>query len=70
MVGYALLWLNPKVGATILLLQMAGAIHVHLVAMKETPDKIVLQIILCVALVAVLLLTEEKKEEEKEEQKD
>ena len=55
-VGYTLLWSSPRLGAFLLTCYMGFGIHFHLVALKETPEKIILQFGLLAASVLVLLL--------------
>eukprot|EP00218_Dolichomastix_sp_CCMP3274_P014068 CAMPEP_0170148578 /NCGR_PEP_ID=MMETSP0033_2-20121228/39588_1 /TAXON_ID=195969 /ORGANISM="Dolichomastix tenuilepis, Strain CCMP3274" /LENGTH=169 /DNA_ID=CAMNT_0010385475 /DNA_START=8 /DNA_END=517 /DNA_ORIENTATION=- len=42
--GLAMMWFGPKkLGALVIAVVMAGAIHFHLTKMKDEPDKLVLQ---------------------------
>ena len=55
-VGYTLLWSSPRLGALWLTVYMGFGLHFHLTFLKDPPEKIVLQLVLCASSALVLLL--------------
>ena len=55
-VGYTLLWSSPRLGALWLTVFMGFGLHFHVTVMKDTPDKLALQIALFASSLLVLLL--------------
>ena len=55
-VGYTLLWSSPRLGALWLTVFMGFGLHLHIVFLKETPDKLGLQIALLSSSLLVFIL--------------
>ena len=55
-IGYTLLWSSPRLGALWLTVYMGFGLHFHLTFLKDPPEKIVLQLVLCASSALVLLL--------------
>ena len=55
-IGYTLLWSSPRLGAFMLTVFMGFGLHFHVTVMKDTPEKMVLQIALFASSFLVLIL--------------
>ena len=55
-IGYTLLWSSPRLGAFMLTVFMGFGLHFHVTVMKDTPEKMVLQIALFASSFLVFIL--------------
>ncbi len=55
-VSYTLLWSSPRLGALMLTVFMGFGMHFHVTIIKDTPEKMVLQIALFASSFLVLIL--------------